>query len=500
MKENTNKTIAINSLILYVRLAIVTMCGLLYTRFSLQALGVDDYGLFSIISSIISLVSIINTIMITTSNRFIAIAIGKGEKKEANLSFNVNLVVHISIAIMTAAIAVPIGHLYINHFVTYSGNLNLVKQVFDISIIASALSFIGIPYNGLLLAKENFFVFCSTDVVASIFKLISTYILIYHFEQKLIIYAIITAIMTAYPTIIFFIYCNKNFKEITRFKLVLSKNRYIEVFKFSATIGYGALALIAKIQGSAIIINLFFNTAMNAGLAVANSISSILQNFANNAQKPISPQIVKSYASNNINRSTYLVCLASRATYLSMLFVSIPFLFIPEQIFSIWLKVIPPYATTFTRLLIIDALIFCINAGITDFVNATGKIKTYQIVINSLVSLSVIIGYFSIKNGMKPEYLFYIYIIFSCIVFIVRPFILVHVSQFDIKRLIKESYIPVMKVTVFLLPIYILNNILNAWVLIIITYIYFIVLCYIFALTKIERKYIINKCITAKAK
>lgn len=101
MKENTNKAIVVNSLILYIRLAIISVCGLLYTRFSLQALGADDYGLFSVIACIITFASIINTIMIVTSNRYIAMAIGKGDINEACRTFNTNLVIHLFIALFT---------------------------------------------------------------------------------------------------------------------------------------------------------------------------------------------------------------------------------------------------------------------------------------------------------------------------------------------------------------------------------------------------------------
>ncbi len=493
IKENTNSIIAINSIILYARLVIVALCGLLYTRYSLLALGVDDFGLFSVIACILSFASILNTIMVVTSNRYIAIAIGKGDNHEANNSFNVNLSIHILIAILTIAIALPIGYWYINNYVTYQGNLDAVKHVFNISIIASAISFIGVPYNGLLLARERFIVFCSTDVVASIFKLVCTYILIDHFENKLIIYAFITAIMTAYPTLIFIIYCNKKFKEITRFKIVTDATKYISVIKFSSAIGYGALATIAKTQGSALIINMFFSTAMNAGLAVANAVSSMLQLFSNNAQKSISPQIVKNYASGNDTRSVYLVCLASRITYLLMFAVSIPFIFSPEAIFQLWLKEIPPYAITFTRLLIVDSLILSINAGITDYIYATGKIKTYQITINTLVALSVVVGFFTIKNGMKPENLFYIFILFSFIVFIIRPIVLLRVSKFKINQLIKESYIPVLIITLLALPLLLLRPILNAWVLLAVAYIYFTFLCFKIGLNQKERAYFTNK-------
>ena len=211
MKENTNKAIAINSLILYIRLAIISVCGLLYTRFSLQALGADDYGLFSVIACIITFASIINTVMIVTSNRYIAMAIGKGDINEACRTFNTNLVIHLFIALFTVLIALPIGHYYIANFVNYIGDISKAYIVFDISIIASAFSFIGVPYNGLLLAKEKFIVFCSTDVISSIVKLIFTYLLIDHFENKLVIYALITAFMTAFPTVVFWGYCRYYF-------------------------------------------------------------------------------------------------------------------------------------------------------------------------------------------------------------------------------------------------------------------------------------------------
>ena len=169
MQENTNKSIAVNSLILYIRLVIISISGLLYTRFSLQALGISDYGLYSVIACIITFISIINTIMVTTSNRFIAISIGKKDEEEVCRQFNVNLVIHVLIALLTVAIALPAGHWYIMHHVSYDGDMQTVLRVFDVSIVAAAMSFVGVPYNGLLIARERFFVFCSTDVAMSLF-------------------------------------------------------------------------------------------------------------------------------------------------------------------------------------------------------------------------------------------------------------------------------------------------------------------------------------------
>ena len=110
---NENKRIARNSLILYVRLFIVSVCSLFTTRYALKSLGVDDFGLFSVVGGIVVFMAIINTIMVSTSTRFITVAIGRGNMDEVNKQFNVNLIIHIVIAVLTILVALPIGELYI---------------------------------------------------------------------------------------------------------------------------------------------------------------------------------------------------------------------------------------------------------------------------------------------------------------------------------------------------------------------------------------------------
>ena len=216
VSENSNKSIFKNSIILYIRLAIVSVCSILIARFSLQALGIVDYGLFSLIGGIISIIGLVNTIMISVSNRFIATAIGRGNMEEINKQFNINLIIHVIIAIFTIIVLLPIGDLYINKFLNYDGDISNARVVYLFSIVASAISFVGVPYNGLLMAKERFIVFCTTDVISSILKLLVSYSLIYYFSNKLLVYSIAISFFTAYPTAVFIIYCNRTFPEITK--------------------------------------------------------------------------------------------------------------------------------------------------------------------------------------------------------------------------------------------------------------------------------------------
>lgn len=493
MQENSNKSIAINSIVMYIRLAIVSVCGLLYTRFALQALGVVDYGMVVVVGGMVTLMAVSNAIMISVSNRFMAIAIGKGNLEEANKTFNVNLVIHIAIALVTILFAVPVGHWYIAHYVNYTGHMEEAYLVCDISIIASAVSFIGVPYNGLQLAKERFFVYCSTDVGAALLKLVITWLLIDHWENKILVYALTMAVMTAYPTIVFIIYCKHYFPKIVQFHLVRDIKAYWNVLNFSFGVGIGTAMGMIKFQGTQLIINAFFNTIVNSAIAVANFVNQFIQMFAFNISKSIAPQIYKSYAANDEDRYTYLVCLASRMTYMVMLMVALPFLLIPETLFGLWLKEIPDGTLLFSRLMIVDILIISLNSGITDIIFASGKIYTYQIIVSSLTGISVVAGFFTVKMGFGSESLLYCYILFSFITFLIRPFILLHEINFKIYTLIKDSYIPVFLVSILTTPVFLLPQYVNAWGAVTIAMLWYLATVWIVGFNKNERASILCK-------
>lgn len=490
--ENSNRSIAINSIVMYVRLAIVSVCGLLYTRFGLQALGAEDYGLYAVVGGIVALMAIANSIMISVSNRYTAVAIAKGQVEDINRTFNVNLIIHITIALLMLLTALPIAHWYISHYVQYAGEMRIVYTICDIAIVASAISFIGVPYNGLLLAKERFFVYCSTDVGAALLKLVVTYLLIDHWENKLLIYALTMAVMTAYPTSVFIRYCRRHFGEMVRFRLVCDHRAYRDVLCFATGVGIGTLVGMIKIQGTQLLINAFFGTLLNSAIAVANTVNSLIQMFAQNISKAIAPQIYKSYAAQDKQRYTYLVCLSSRFTYLVMLAVALPFLLIPETLFGIWLKDIPEGTITFSRLMIIDILIVSLNAGIVDVILASGRIYLYQIVVNTLLALSIVLGGCALWLEMPAQYLFYSYIVFSALIFFIRPIIMLRVVKFDVRTLVRESYLPVLIVTALTVPAWLCREWLNPWLYILMAMLWYGILVWLIGLQRKERQKLIQ--------
>ena len=460
VQEDTNKVIAYNSIILCARLVVTLICGIFSTRFAFAALGVVDFGLISVVGGVIIFVGIVNSTMLGASNRFIAVAIGIGDKKLINETFNITLLIHVAIAIVTLLVALPIGHIYILNYVNYDGPISNAIMVYHISIIGSVLSFIGVPYNGLLMAREKFSVFCCTEMVFAIFKAIMTYFLVFYFTNKLLIYTLVVAFNTSAPTFIYYLYCKRNFREDTLFHIVKIKERYTEILSFSSWVGYGAVVQVGQTQCATLLVNTFFNTIMNTALSVANFIKSAILLFTGNLTKPIAPQITKSYSRGDYERCTTLIIVISKLSFLVTYIISLPFLLETKFIVNLWLGKAPEYSLLFSKLVIVEVIINSFNSGISEYVFATGNIKPYQLLVNTFLFMSIIIAYIVLKSGMASYSLLVVYIAFAVIALFLRQIILHRIYHFDNSILFKRAYLPSVIVVIASIPLF-FNNIFD---------------------------------------
>ena len=492
MQENTNKALFINSLFLYAKLIVVTITGLVTTRYALIALGVDDYGLFSVLGGVISFIGIFNTIMLNASHRFIAVAVGKGDANDINTQFNISLVIHILIAILTIILFMPLGDLYIRHYVNYSGYIEDAVSVFHYSMMGSVISFVGVPYNALLMAKERFSVFSITDILTHLLKMGVAISLVYCIKNKLLVYALSQAVLTGISTIVFFLFCKIRFADLIRFKLVKNKKRYKEIFNYSSWVAFGAVATVGKNQGASMLINAFFNTAMNTALGLANTVSALMNQFANSVASPMTPQLTKSYAAGNMKRSNELLIMSTKYTFLVTLCIAAPFIVNPYVIFRLWLGQVPEYVVLFSYLVIIEVLITSMNSGISNIIFASGKIKLYQIVINILRILSIVSAFIVLKYGAPAQSLLITYIVFAIIIFIAGQWVLHKTLNYDNFILWKHSYIPSIATFVIFIGIAFFSRMLPAFLDIVVAEVLLLFTIFVVALSSKERKGILD--------
>lgn len=492
MQENTNRAIAYNSVILYGKTIINTICALLTTRFALQALGVVDFGLYAVLGGVISFIGIFNTIMLSTSNRFIAVAIGQGDIEEVNKQFNVNLVIHVSIALFALLTAFPVGDWYIPRYVNYDGPLSNAMMVYLVSVAGSILSFVGVPYNGLLMAKEKFIVFSFFDMLSHIVKLFVAWLLVFYFDNKLLIYTITMAAMTAIPTFAYIIYCSNHYPSMVKLRFVRDRQMYKRVFGFSSWVAVGAVAQVGKNQGAALVVNAFFNTVMNSAMGVASSVNAYVGLFAHNVTQPMAPQITKSYAAGKNQRTDELLVMSAKYSFMLTFLVGSLFLVEPEWLLGLWLGSVPEYASVFLVLLVVDNIVRSLNSGVANIIFASGKISLFQAMVSVLNILSVVVAYFVLKGGAPAYYLTVTYIVFSVIMFFAIQFSLHHTLQYDSRKLWKDSYVPSLLTAVLFVPVLLLPTLFHPTVNLVLSFTYLCILEWFICLSRKEREKLVG--------
>lgn len=453
----SNRLIIKNSILLYFRLLVTTVAGILVSRFVLKALGVSDYGLYNVVAGIVSMMAFVNTIMVSTTYRYIAYETGKPDG-DVNRVFNTSLLLHLILAGVVVLLAFTAGLYYIYNFLRVpEGRLPAAVFVFSFAIISTVFSIISIPFNGFLIAKEKFSITVPIEITTKLINLGLVILLTYLPGDSLRTYAVFVTLVHLLNPFSYITYCLTKYKAETNWKLQRDKELYREMIGFSGWVSLGAAASVGQQQGSALIINRFFGTIMNASFGIANQMDSMVRMFAQGLNQAVIPQITKSYSSGDIERSTRLVMLSSKYSFFLMLIPSLPILLEVDFIMSVWLIKVPPLSGVLVRIMLLRELINSASAGLPALIQASGKQKWFQMS-TSIISLTPLpLAYFAFRQGAEPQ-LIQVYFLAAAIVALAARLVLLRVVlQYDVILFIREYLSRMVLITILLLPLFLLR-------------------------------------------
>ncbi len=453
-----NKKIAVNSVILFLRLVVTTVIGLYTSRVVLIQLGAKDYGLYVVVGGIVTMMSFLNITMLTTTYRFLAVELGKTEKGYPNKVFNTSLVIHIMLSIVLIIISETVGIWYIK------AHLNIISEkipdaifVLHFTVLATAFNILSVPFQGLITAKENFIVRALIEILRAVIKLILVFFLIEYLGNKLRAYSIIMAIAMVVPSTSFILYCYINYWEVVKIKINKKIDDYIEMLKFSGWILLGAIAHISVRQGAALIINIFFGTALNAAFGIASQVYNYIMMFVRNLNQAAVPQIMKSQSGGDSKRSLELVYSISKYAFFMMMLPSVPILLSINSILVIWLKKVPNYTKEFVVLMIVNGLIGVLASGFDAVIQATGNIRKNQIFYSVIMISTLPLSYILYKLNFAPYFITVATILATFSYLIVQIFILKEITDFNFYDYWRRTLFPVFLVLLFVIPQFILN-------------------------------------------
>lgn len=452
-----NKKVAKNAIVIYVRLIVTAITGLLASRYILKALGANDFGLYNVVGSVVTMMAFVNTVMVATTYRYIAFELGKKDQGNVNKIFNTSLVIHIAIAIIVLLFSLTIGEYYIDNYLKVEPEkLGDARFVFWTAIASCLVNIYSIPFLGLLTAFENFRVMTIVEVAHRVAHLVLCYVLMFVLGNRLRLYGLFSAGFGVLFSLAYILYCYKKYYRRVEFHLYRNKSLFKEMVVFSGWTAFGAAAIVGQRQCASVIVNHFFGTLLNAAYGVANMVNTMVSQFSRALSQAAVPQITKNYSGNNVQRSVDLACYISKYTVFFMLIFCVPLLLETDFVVKIWLggDDIPPYTVIMCQLTLINLIIGGMGEGLSALVQATGKIKWFQIILSTTSLLALPMGWILYAMGFPPYTLIVCFIITAFINLVVRQILLNKLINFDVRRLLDISYFRILYVCLVTVPIF----------------------------------------------
>lgn len=414
MSFENNKRIAKNTLLLYLRMLLTIVVGLYTSRVVLNTLGVSDYGVYNVVGGIVAMLSFLNSALTAASQRFIAFELGREDIGKLKKIFCTSITIHAMLAVIIFVVAETIGLWFVNTNLNIEADRMVAANwVYQCSIFAFMLTVLSVPYNSCIVAHEHMNAFAYISILEITLKLLIVYLLYIINYDKLITYGILVFSVALVVRLTYGIYCKKHFEECT-YHFIFDKNLFKEMFAFAGWSIVGNFGFSFKDQAANVILNLFFGTVVNAARGVALQVNGIIAGFSSNFMMALNPQITKQYASNDIENSMKLVYAGSRYSFFLLAFIAIPVMINLDYLLKLWLGTVPKYTSEFLFLALVVALINSMSQPLVTALQATGKIKIFQISICIIMLCELPLAYIILYFGGKPYMAMYptIFVVF----------------------------------------------------------------------------------------
>ncbi len=498
---SSNKRIAKNTVMLYIRQIVIMAISFYASRAVLQALGEDDFGVYNVVGSVVAMFSLISGSLSAAITRFLTFELGRGDKDKLAVVFSTSVNIQLFLSLIIVILIEAIAPWFISTQMTISPDrIEAAKWVLHFSMATFVINLISVPYTAAIIAHERMGAFAYISMLDAALKLSAVLLLSYLGGDKLINYGWLLLLAAVVIRLIYGIYCNSKFAEC-RYRFVFNRPLLLEMFAFSGWNFIGASSSILRDQGVNVVLNIFCGTAVNAARGIAMQVNNAIYSLATNVVVASNPQITQSYAKGDSERMMALIFSTSRYCYYLLYAMALPMIVLAPQVLSFWLVEVPDYSASFVRLILIYSLIESISLPLITAMLATGRIKKYQIVVGGIQLLNLPLAYLALYFGGEPQLAFIVAIVLSLGCFISRVLMLRGMIGLNLVKFFKSVIFKVILVTLlssivpFALYMYLDVTLISFFVIGFVSVVSVALASYLFGLDSAERHMIKSKIV-----
>lgn len=449
-----NKRIAKNTLFLYFRTFLIMLISLYTSRVVLDVLGETDFGIYNLVGGIVVLFTFMSSAMSAATQRYLNYELGRNNPHEVGCIFSMSLTVHFCIAFCVLVVGESLGLWFV------MTQLNIPAERYDTALWVYQLSLLGccfnilrIPYNACIIAYERMSFYAYASVFEAILRLGIVFLFPLTSADKLIAYALLTLVVIIAVNIVFRQYCRRNFST-SHYAIFWDKSLFNKLMSFSGWSMVGGLTTVGVGQGMNILLNIFYGVALNAAMGIAHQIHSAVQSFMSSFQVAFSPQIVKTYAAKQHEDFVQLICRSSRLSYCLVFIISPAIMVCIQPILKFWLTIVPEYTGAFSVIFIVYCMIDALSSPLWVSVQATGNIRTYQILMSLICFCNFPIMYIMLIMGCSPVHVVGVRLLVNILLHFARLIYIKKLIGFPVGYYLKNVMLKVFIMTIISIPLY----------------------------------------------
>lgn len=410
--------------------------SLFTARIMLDALGITDYGLNNVVGGVITLFSILTAVLNSATSRYLTVELGKGNISAMRDIFKNSMSMYLVLALLVFILEETIGLYLVNYTLNIPPDRVFACNVlYQTVVLSSLLSLLVVPAGSLIIAYEKMDVYAYFGVGEIVARCLVVFLVVISPTDKLITLALINLILFIIINTWKITYCERVFYEVFTYQLGWNRTLVTSMVGFSFWNLIGSAAYVLRIQGVNILINVFFGAVVNAANAIAYQVNGAVGSFVTNFSTAVNPQITKTCAAGQYEEMKNLIFRSGKFTYYMLMMLCFPIILETDFVLHLWLgDNVPEYTVIMTRLVLIISMVETFTYSIGCAVNATGRVKYYQIVICSIMLLIFPIAWVLFRLGLPPYYGLVVYLITSIIALIARFYFmkkLLNISPFE---------------------------------------------------------------------
>lgn len=395
--------VMMNTAFLYGGLVVTVGVSLLSTRWVLEALGAEDYGIYSLIANMVSMFAFLNVAMAAATQRYLSFAMGEGKEHKVKETFYYSLFMHVLIGIIVLLLIEFGGYYFINSVL----DIPIVRKESALDLLhcvafSSLFTVLAVPYEGLLNAHEDMGVVASINIVDSLMKLAAAIGLFYISTDRLVFYGLFLLVTCIFTFLLKFLYCRRFYSE-SKFAVrrISDRKLFRQMLSFATWNLIGTGCGVARNQGVAVLLNLFWGVIANAAYGISQQVNGLLVFFSNTIVRAMRPQIIKSEGAGEHERMLRLSATACKMTFLLLSFLVVPLFIKTPFVLEVWLgSDYPADVVLFCRGFLIVTLINQLTIGLQIAIESTGRIRNLQAIVGSMHVLALPAGYICFLAGL----------------------------------------------------------------------------------------------------